>query len=221
MTMDLFSQLPAEPWTEELSPGAMVLHHYVQDQVLSLLSDVAEITHVAPFRHLVTPGGYRMSVAMSNCGSVGWVSDKQGYRYSSIDPLTQKRWPAMPDRFLTLAILAAREAGFTDFQPDACLINRYDVGAKLSLHQDKDELDLRQPIVSVSLGLPAIFQFGGLSREAKCQRVLLSEGDVVVWGGPSRLNYHGGLPIKAGFSPSTGAYRVNLTFRHTGHTEKR
>lgn len=171
MTMDLFSQLPAEPWTEELSPGAMVLHHYVQDQVLSLLSDVAEITHVAPFRHLVTPGGYRMSVAMSNCGSVGWVSDKQGYRYSSIDPLTQKRWPAMPDRFLTLAILAAREAGFTDFQPDACLINRYDVGAKLSLHQDKDELDLRQPIVSVSLGLPAIFQFGGLSREAKCQRV--------------------------------------------------
>ncbi|OWF78766.1 DNA oxidative demethylase AlkB [Yersinia alsatica] len=216
MTMDLFSQLPGEPWTEELAPGAMVLHHYAQEQAPLLLAEVTAITELAVFRHLITPGGYRMSVAMSNCGSVGWVSDAQGYRYSPIDPLTTNPWPAIPPRFMALAISAARDAGFAHFQPDACLINRYEVGAKLSLHQDKDELDLRQPIVSVSLGLPAIFQFGGLSREAKCQRVLLTEGDVVVWGGPSRLNYHGVLPIKPGFSPGAGAYRINLTFRCTG-----
>ncbi|CFR25603.1 DNA oxidative demethylase AlkB [Yersinia kristensenii] len=220
MTMDLFSQLPNEPWVEELAPGALVLHHFVSEQAPSLLAEVTAITTVAPLRHLITPGGYRMSVAMSNCGSVGWVSDARGYRYSPIDPLTEMRWPAMPESFMALAISAARQAGFLHFQPNACLINRYEVGAKLSLHQDKDELDLRQPIVSVSLGLPAVFQFGGASREAKCQKVLLSEGDVVVWGGPSRLNYHGVLPVKAGFSPSAGAYRINLTFRCTGRSEK-
>lgn len=220
MTMDLFSQLPNEPWVEELAPGAWVLHHFAQEQAPSLLAEIAAITAVAPFRHLITPGGYRMSVAMSNCGSVGWVSDARGYRYSPIDPLTEMRWPAMPESFMALAISAARQAGFLHFQPNACLINRYDVGARLSLHQDKDELDLRQPIVSVSLGLPAVFQFGGTSREAQCQKVLLSEGDVVVWGGPSRLNYHGVLPVKAGFSPSAGAYRINLTFRCTGRAEK-
>ncbi|CNH02948.1 alkylated DNA repair protein [Yersinia thracica] len=220
MTMDLFSQLPNEPWVEELAPGALVLHHFVSEQAPSLLAEVAAITAVAPFRHLITPGGYRMSVAMSNCGSVGWVSDARGYRYSPIDPLTDMRWPAMPESFMALAVSAARQAGFLHFQPNACLINRYDVGAKLSLHQDKDELDLRQPIVSISLGLPAVFQFGGASREAKCQKVLLSEGDVVVWGGPSRLNYHGILPVKAGFSPRAGAYRINLTFRYTGRAEK-
>ncbi|HDL7337475.1 TPA: DNA oxidative demethylase AlkB [Yersinia enterocolitica] len=220
MTMDLFSQLPNEPWVEELAPGAFVLHHFAQEQASSLLAEITTITTVAPFRHLITPGGYRMSVAMSNCGSLGWVSDIRGYRYSSIDPLTELRWPAMPQSFMSLAVAAAQQVGFVDFQPDACLINRYEVGAKLSLHQDKDELDLRQPIVSISLGLPAVFQFGGASREAKCQRVLLSEGDVVVWGGPSRLNYHGVLPIKAGFSPAAGAYRINLTFRRTGRAEK-
>lgn len=220
MTLDLFSLLPNEPWVEELAPGALVLHYFAQEQVPSLLAEVAAITSVSPFRHLITPGGYRMSVAMSNCGSLGWVSDARGYRYSAIDPLTEMRWPSMPQRFMSLAVAAARQAGFVHFQPDACLINRYEVGAKLSLHQDKDELDLRQPIVSVSLGLPAVFQFGGASREAKCQRVLLSEGDVVVWGGPSRLNYHGILPIKAGSSPAAGAYRINLTFRHTGCAEK-
>lgn len=220
MTMDLFSQLPNEPWVEELAPGAWVLHYFAQEQAPSLLAEVAAITAVAPFRHLITPGGYRMSVAMSHCGSVGWVSDAQGYRYSPIDPLTEMRWPAMPESFMALAVAAARQAGFLHFQPNTCLINRYDVGAKLSLHQDKDELDLRQPIVSVSLGLPAVFQFGGVSREAKCQKVLLNEGDVVVWGGPSRLNYHGILPVKAGFSPSAGAYRINLTFRYTGRSEK-
>lgn len=220
MTMDLFSQLPNEPWVEELAPGALVLHHFVSEQALSLLAEVTAITTVAPLRHLITPGGYRMSVAMSNCGSVGWISDARGYRYSPIDPLTEMRWPAMPESFMALAISAARQAGFLHFQPNACLINRYEVGAKLSLHQDKDELDLRQPIVSVSLGLPAVFQFGGVSREAKCQKVLLSEGDVVVWGGLSRLNYHGVLPVKAGFSPSAGAYRINLTFRCTGRSEK-
>lgn len=220
MTMDLFSQLPNEPWVEELAPEAFVLHHFAQEQTSSLLAEIAAITTVAPFRHLITPGGYRMSVAMSNCGSQGWVSDARGYRYSAIDPLTNMHWPAMPQSFIALAASAAQQAGFMYFQPDACLINRYEVGAKLSLHQDKDELDLRQPIVSVSLGLPAVFQFGGVFREAKCQKVLLSEGDVVVWGGASRLNYHGVLPIKAGVSPSVGAYRINLTFRCTGRAEK-
>ena len=215
MTMDLFDQLPHDPWIETLAPGAVVLHHYALQQAALLFADVIAITTAAPFRHLITPGGYRMSVAMTNCGQVGWVSDRQGYRYSPIDPLTEKSWPAIPARLMILAVDAAQQAGFSQFEPDACLINRYEAGAKLSLHQDKDELDLRQPIVSVSLGLAAVFQFGGLTREAKCQRVLLTEGDVVVWGGPSRLNYHGVLPLKAGFSATTGAYRINLTFRHT------
>lgn len=157
-----------------------------------------------------------MSVAMTNCGHLGWVSDKSGYRYSSVDPENGKPWPAMPESFLRLATHAANEAGFAGFVPDACLINRYEAGTKLSLHQDKDENDFSQPIVSVSLGIPAVFLFGGLKRTDKTQRLVVQHGDVIVWGGPSRLRYHGILPVKEGKHPVLGIYRVNLTFRKAG-----
>jgi alkylated DNA repair protein (DNA oxidative demethylase) len=165
---------------------------------------------------MVTPGGYRMSVAMTNCGSLGWVSDRTGYRYSTIDPESGLPWPQMPDAFFRLATSAAAQAGFTQYVPDACLINRYAPGAKLSLHQDKDEKDFGQPIVSVSLGIPAVFLFGGLKRSDKPARVSLTHGDVVVWGGPDRLRYHGVLPLKESHHPVVGGYRVNLTIRKAG-----
>ena len=157
-----------------------------------------------------------MSVAMTNCGSLGWVTDRSGYRYDSLDPERGQPWPAMPASFLRLAQTAAAKAGFPDFCPDACLINRYEAGAKLSLHQDKDERDFAAPIVSVSLGIPAVFLFGGLNRADKTMRVPLVHGDVVVWGGPARLRYHGVLPLKPGHHPAFGARRVNLTFRKAG-----
>ena len=160
-----------------------------------------------------TPGGFRMSVAMSNCGTLGWVADQTGYRYQAVDPESALPWPAMPALFQQLAADAAAQAGFANFAPDACLINRYEVGARMSLHQDKDERDLTQPIVSVSLGLPAVFQFGGLKRTDPVSRVTLTHGDVVVWGGVDRLRYHGVLAIKAGEHPLLGACRLNLTFR--------
>jgi alkylated DNA repair protein (DNA oxidative demethylase) len=162
---------------------------------------------------MVTPGGFRMSVAMTNCGGLGWVTDRKGYRYSAIDPESGRAWPAMPSSFRELAESAAAAAGFAGFTPDACLINRYSPGAKMTLHQDKDERDFSQPLVSVSLGLPAVFLFGGLSRKDKVERVSLSHGDVVVWGGAARLFYHGVMPVKEGVHPLTGAYRLNLTFR--------
>jgi alkylated DNA repair protein (DNA oxidative demethylase) len=168
---------------------------------------------------MVTPGGYTMSVAMTNCGQLGWTTNDRGYLYSPEDPLTQRRWPPMPGAFATLCQDAATAVGYADFQPDACLINRYGVGAKLSLHQDKDEADLRAPIVSVSLGLPAVFQFGGLKRSDPLKRLLLEHGDVVVWGGASRLFYHGIQPLKPGVHPLTGEYRYNLTFRQAGNSE--
>jgi len=154
-----------------------------------------------------------MSVAMTNCGDVGWVTDKAGYRYQATSPENHQQWPPMPELFRAMAVKAAEQAGFPGFEPDACLINRYQPGAKMSLHQDKDEHDFGQPIVSVSLGLPAVFQFGGMERSDKTQRVQLTHGDIVVWGGPSRLRYHGVLPLKAGEHPLTGSYRFNLTFR--------
>src|SRR3989441_52300 len=168
---------------------------------------------VAPFRHMVTPGGYRMSVAMTNCGAAGWVTDRTGYRYDSHDPQTGRPWPAMPDVFADLAAQAAARAGFDGFAPDACLINRYEPGARLSLHQDKNERDFSAPIVSVSLGLPAVFLLGGLRRADTPGRVPLVHGDVVVWGGPARLRYHGVLPLEAGHHLLMGGHRINLTFR--------
>ena len=180
---------------------------------LELLTALTGITGMSPFRQMTTPGGHRMSVAMTNCGACGWVSDRLGYRYDPADPESGRLWPAMPAPFQTLAVAAAASAGFPAFAPDVCLINRYQPGTKLSLHQDKDEQDFAQPIVSVSLGLPAIFLFGGAARADRPQRVTLSHGDVVVWGGPARLHYHGIAPLKPGQHPLLGAQRLNLTFR--------
>jgi alkylated DNA repair protein (DNA oxidative demethylase) len=207
---DLFDQL--EP-VEILAPGAVLLHGFALPDEEAILKSVAEVSAAAPFRHMVTPGGYRMSVAMTNCGQAGWVTDKSGYRYSPEDPETGKPWPAMPEVFRNLAENAAQQAGYADFSPDACLINRYEPGAKLSLHQDKDERDFTNPIVSVSLGLPATFQFGGLKRNDPITKYALHHGDVVVWGGPSRLYHHGILALKDGEHDKVGRVRLNLTFR--------
>lgn len=193
-----------------LGPDAQILRGFAVDD---LITGVAEVTAAAPFRHMITPGGFKMSVGMTNCGALGWVTDRKGYRYTNVDPESGQPWPPMPPAFVNLAQKAAAAAGFPKFNPDACLINRYAVGAKMSLHQDKDERDLNHPIVSVSLGLPAVFQFGGLDRRDPVRRVHLEHGDVVVWGGASRLAYHGVMPLKDGFHPELGACRINLTFR--------
>lgn len=205
------------PAQEAIAPGAWWLHGFARDGAARLLKDVQAVLAEAPLRHLVTPGGYRMSVAMSNCGPLGWVSDERGYRYSPTDPQSGRAWPGMPLTFCQLAAQAAGAAGFDGFMPDACLINRYEPGARLTLHQDRDEHDHRQPIVSVSLGLPAVFLFGGSKRSERPLRLTLVHGDVVVWGGPSRLAYHGVLPLGDGVHPATGRCRINLTFRHAGH----
>jgi len=177
------------------------------------VESIARIAEASPFRHLIVPGGHRMSVAMTNCGSSGWVSDRAGYRYDPCDPETGAPWPEMPELFLSLARRAAEEAGFLNFNSDVCLINRYEAGARLTLHQDRDELDMTKPIVSVSLGLSAKFLFGGLRRSDKPARILVESGDVAVWGGPARLTYHGVDRLPAGSHPLTGPYRFNLTFR--------
>jgi DNA oxidative demethylase len=222
-TMDLFSDdaesAGDEPVVESVVPlaeGAAVLQGFAAPMAADLWSDIGKILVAAPLRHMVTPGGLRMSVAMSNCGALGWVSDRRGYRYDPIDPCSGLAWPAMPVSFSRLAGAAAEWAGYRGFVPDACLINRYEPGARLSLHQDRDERDVRQPIVSVSLGLPAVFQFGGLKRNDPTVRVTLEHGDVVVWGGPSRLRYHGVLALKAGWHALAGACRMNVTFRCAG-----
>ena len=216
--LDLFADTP--PWQEPLAPGAVILRRRALADAPNLMAGVTQVIADSPLRQMVTPGGYTMSVAMSNCGEVGWTTDRRGYLYSPQDPQTGQRWPAMPGAFLALARACASEAGYDGFTPDACLINRYAPGAKLSLHQDRDEKDLGAPIVSVSLGLPAVFQFGGLRRSDPLRRLLLEHGDVVVWGGPSRLFYHGIQPLKAGDHPLTGDCRVNLTFRQTGSGNK-
>ncbi|MEP6722330.1 MAG: DNA oxidative demethylase AlkB [Variovorax sp.] len=199
-----------------LRPGAVRLRGFATVAAPKLLVDLDAVLAASPWRHLVTPGGFRMSVAMTNCGALGWLSDRRGYRYDPIDPDTDQPWPALPTSFRELAATAAARVGFEGFEPDACLVNRYDPGARLSLHQDHDERDYRQPIVSVSLGLPAVFLFGGIARAEKAMRVPLAHGDVVVWGGPARLSHHGILPLKDGEHPLTGRCRVNLTFRKAG-----
>ena len=211
MHHDLFSNIASIP--TPFVPGAYLLRGFAGQQDRALLHDLQEILAQAPWRHMQTPGGLAMSVAMSNCGPLGWISDRQGYRYASEDPLSGQPWPQMPPSFMALAQSAASAAGFEQFQPDACLINRYQPGTKLSLHQDKDEQDFSQPIVSVSLGLAATFLFGGLLRSNAVLRTELYHGDVVVWGGPSRLRYHGIAPLKPGQHPLTGPERINLTFR--------
>jgi alkylated DNA repair protein (DNA oxidative demethylase) len=196
-----------------LADGAALLSSFATGQTDTLLSALQSVAAVAPFRHMITPGGFRMSVAMTNCGHAGWVTDKTGYRYDPIDPETGQPWPAMPPAFLNLAKQAAAAGGFRDFEPDVCLVNRYEPGARLSLHQDKDEQDFTAPIVSVSLGLPAVFLFGGLKRSIRPARIPLTNGDVVVWGGPSRLTFHGVAKLPDGEHPATGRARINLTFR--------
>jgi alkylated DNA repair protein (DNA oxidative demethylase) len=201
---------------EPLAPGAVVLRGFATSYEHALVAALREVVAKAPFRHMVTPGGFRMSVAMTNCGSLGWVTDKTGYRYDATDPVTGKHWPQMPASFLRLAQEAAANAEFDQFVPDACLINRYEAGARLSLHQDKNERDFGAPIVSVSLGIPAVFLFGGLKRADKPVHVPLEHADVVVWGGPARLRYHAVMPLKPGHHPLLGEHRFNLTFRKAG-----
>lgn len=216
MTLDLFAtahddtdtgQAPADV----LGPGAFLLRGFARSRLSVLQGDIDAVVALAPLRHWLTPGGKRMSVAMTNCGDVGWISDRAGYRYGSHDPLSKQRWPSMPASFTALAREAAEAAGYRGFAPDACLINRYSLDARLTLHQDRDERDLDAPIVSVSLGLPATFLWGGLHRSDRTRRVRLEPGDVVVWGGPSRLVYHGIAGVEGSFDAQ--AVRYNLTFR--------
>jgi alkylated DNA repair protein (DNA oxidative demethylase) len=217
LTRSLFDE-PLTHYTapESIAPGAFLLRGFALDQAEALLQAVQQIIAVAPLRHLLTPGGRVMSVAMSNCGALGWVSDRTGYRYSSADPLSGQPWPSMPACFSDLATRAAAEAGYEGFAPDACLINRYEPGARMSLHQDRDESDPGAPIVSVSLGLPAVFLFGGLQRSDHPARWRLAHADVAVWGGASRLAFHGVSPLADGDHPRAGRQRINLTFRRAG-----
>ncbi len=214
MTADLFENVSdAGPPQLSMAQGAVLLRGFAKRFEAGVVAGLREIVARAPFRHMITPGGHRMSVAMTNCGSLGWVTDRSGYRYDADDPDSGKPWPAMPPSFRELAGRAADSAGFGAFMPDACLINRYQPGAKMSLHQDRDEHDFDAPIVSVSLGLPATFLFGGLQRSDKPRRFRLEHGDVVVWGGPARLNFHGVAPLADGEHALLGRCRINLTFR--------
>ncbi|MEN9395786.1 MAG: hypothetical protein RLZ81_316 [Pseudomonadota bacterium] len=219
--MDLFDDLPPPPDAAQtpgtcIAPGAVLLRGFARAGDAALLQAVQAVMAQAPLRHMQTPGGYTMSVATTNCGPLGWVSDPHGYRYAPHDPHTGQPWPAMPACLMELAQRAAAQAGYAHFVPDACLINQYAPGAKLSLHQDKDERDLRAPIVSLSLGLPAVFLFGTPKRKDRPQRLRLVHGDVVVWGGPSRLAYHGVMPLAEGEHGLLGRRRINLTFRRAG-----
>lgn len=212
LTDDLFATAPAAP--EQIAEGAWLLRGFVLGEADQLLDAIRQVADQAPFRHQVTPGGHNMSAAMSSCGDLGWVTDRLGYRYSSTDPLTLQQWPMMPMQLRQVAIDAAAACGYQGFEPDACLINRYTTGTRMGLHQDKDEDDMDAPIVSVSLGAPIRFLFGGAARTDKPQGWKLEHGDVVVWGGPSRLFFHGVAPLgKRAEHPVTGPMRYNLTFR--------
>ena len=210
--MDLFAD---ERRAVALGPGAVLLGGFALPVAEGLMAGIEAVGRVAPFRHMVTPGGKAMSVAMTNCGAWGWISDRAGYRYQGVDPLTGGAWPAMPQGFETVAVEAAAAAGYAGFAPEACLVNRYAPGARMAPHQDRDEADLGAPIVSVSLGLSATVLWGGLSRGDRLRRHGLHHGDVVVWGGPARLAFHGVAPLQPGDHPAAGALRYNLTFRKT------
>src|SRR5262245_36598010 len=211
---DLLGAVPrSEPRVEPLADGATLLRGFAETEARALIEAVREVAARAPFRQMIVPGGHRMSVAMTNCGRTGWVTDAGGYRYDPIDPTTGRLWPPMPEAIMSLATRAAAAGGFHSFCPDACLVNRYAPGARLSLHQDRNERDFSAPIVSVSLGLPAVFLFGGLRRTDRPRRVRLENGDVAVWGGPARLAFHGVEPLADGDDPLTGRCRLNLTLR--------
>ncbi len=213
MTRDLFADARSDVASYELGPGAVLLRGFAVPFEAALAAGIDAVAATAPFRHMITPGGFRMSAAMTNCGDWGWVSDATGYRYAARDPDSGKPWPAMPAVLAELACEAAAIGGFAAFVPDACLVNRYAPGSRLTLHQDKNERDFAAPIVSVSLGVPATFLFGGLKRKERPLRLALEHGDVVVWGGPSRLRYHGVAPLKVAEHPFAGAARINLTLR--------
>jgi alkylated DNA repair protein (DNA oxidative demethylase) len=214
LATDLFESVPdVRPSQELMAEGAVLLRGFAGPAEAALIAALRDIVAQAPFRHMLTPGGHQMSVAMTNCGEAGWVTDRTGYRYDTSDPVSGKSWPAMPPSFRELAGRAADHAGFEGFSPDACLINRYLPGARMSLHQDKDEDDFGAPIVSVSLGLPAIFLFGGLKRSDKARRFRLEHGDIAVWGGPARLAFHGVARLADGEHALMGRQRINLTFR--------
>ncbi|GBG03027.1 alpha-ketoglutarate-dependent dioxygenase AlkB [Azospira sp. I13] len=216
-TPDLFADLPPPPpSTERLGPGTLLLRGFALEQAPALLAAVRQVIDQAPWRQMLTPGGQTMSVAMSSCGSLGWISDRRGYRYVATDPASGQPWPPMPALLRDLAREAASTADYPGFAPDACLINRYAPGARMSLHQDRDERDLAAPIVSVSLGLPARFLWGGMGRSDPTLKVPLLHGDVLVWGGPDRLRFHGVQAVPAGEHPLTGTCRINLTFRQSG-----
>jgi len=214
MTQDLLHDIECpRPAREAIGDGAYLLRGRSLPFEDDLVAAIRTIAERAPLRHMVTPGGFEMSVAMTNCGGFGWVTDRSGYRYDPNDPETGKPWPAMPDAFARLATTAAAECGYHGFSPDACLINRYEPGARLSLHQDRNESDFANPIVSVSLGLPATFLFGGAKRTDPVAKHTVRHGDVAVWGGRTRLNYHGVANLKDGDHPTFGRARINLTFR--------
>jgi DNA oxidative demethylase len=214
MTADLFANVAGfQPAQQRMADGAILLRGFANAVEADLMPALRAIIAQAPFRRMYTPGGHQMSVAMTNCGDVGWVTDRSGYRYDALDPDSGEPWPTMPPVFRKLAAEAAAGAGFARFLPDACLINRYEPGARMSLHQDRDERDFAAPIISVSLGLPAVFLFGGERRSDKPQRYRLEHGDVVVWGGPSRLFFHGVAPLADGEHALLGRQRINLTFR--------
>ena len=217
MSLPLFDDEPAPARsTESLGAQAVLLRGFALPHIDALWPALQAVVAQAPFRHMLTPGGQRMQVALTNCGALGWVSDRRGYRYAARDPDGGRAWPTMPASFMDLAQSAAAQAGFAGFMPDACLVNRYAPGTRLSLHQDRDEQDFSQPIVSVSLGLPAMFLWGGLQRADRPQRVPLWHGDVVVWGGVDRLRFHGVAPVPDGVHALTGAARINFTFRRAG-----
>lgn len=217
MTTDLFTDDTPQTGATRLGPQAQVLRGFALPWVDVLWPALQTVVAQAPWRHMQTPGGQRMSVALTNCGALGWVSDRRGYRYTPLDPDNGAPWPALPVEFLSLAHDAAAAAGFAGFVPDACLINRYQPGARMSLHQDRDELDLSHPIVSVSLGVPAVFLWGGLRRADRAERVPLFHGDVVVWGGVDRLRFHGVAPVRLSTHALTGGERINFTLRRAGN----
>lgn len=212
--MDLFSEIEAsDSAVIKLGAQAFLFRGFAFSREQAILNALGQVVYDAQLRSMSTPGGQEMSVKTTSCGEYGWVSDRRGYRYEEKDPVSGKSWPAMPLAFFELATEVAAHAGFSHFQPDACLINQYEIGSKMGLHQDKDEVDFSQPIVSVSLGIAATFLFGGLKRSDRALRIPLIHGDVVVWGGVDRLRYHGILPIKPDKHSMLGPYRINLTFR--------
>lgn len=216
MTADLFDLPEAQPTAgtaEEISPGAVFLPGFALDVAPALLEAARTVARAAPFQQMVTPGGGRMSVAMTSCGEMGWISDREGYRYTRICPVTGQPWPAMPEVLRDIAIRATRAAGYPEPPLQSCLINCYRPGTRMSLHQDRNEKAADMPVVSVSLGVAATFLWGGLSRTAPVRKLRLAHGDVLVWGGPARFRFHGIAPLGRQFHPATGESRVNITFR--------